>query len=105
MKLTLAILLLSTIGYSQEWSKEQIDVLDKYELVQTDHRGIHFSTDENENLSFPTLNEALEYFLTLKKANTDLLTVYVQSYPIGIKLKEKSIGIKAIVETYIQINK
>ena len=104
MKLTLAILLLSTIGYSQEWSKEQIDVLDKYELVQTDHRGIHFSSDVNEKLSFPTLIEALEYFLTLK-VNTDLLTVYVQSYPIGLEFKEKSIGIKAIVEAYIQINK
>ena len=104
MKLTLAIFLLSTIGYSQEWSKEQIDVLDKYELVKTDHRGIHFSANENEKLSFSTLNEALEHFLTLK-INTDLLTVYVQSFPTGLELKEKSIGIKAIVEAYIQINK
>ena len=105
MKLILSIICLftATISFSQEWTPKEKAVLTKYSLTKNDHRGIEFSSDSSNELHFPTLQKALEYFLENKNV-IDLISIYVDEYPENQQLKGAVIGIKEIVDHYILLS-
>ena len=102
MKITISILILflSTLSFSQGWTSEEKAILTQYNLTENDHRGLEFSSDSNTDLSFETLKAALTYFLENKNVK-DLTQIYVSNYPESQSLEGATIGIKEIVQHYI----
>ena len=102
MKITISILILflSTLSFSQSWTTQEKAVLTQYNLSENDHRGLEFSSDSDAELSFNNLKDALTYFLENKNVK-DLTQVYVSNYPESQLLEGAIIGIKEIIQHYI----
>lgn len=70
--------LICTFGYSQNWSKEQIALIDKYGLEKTDHRGLVLSTNAFDCQKISSIEEAIINFFT-SDIRKDITTLCISS--------------------------
>ncbi len=96
-------LILSVHSFSQEWTSSELEIIEKFKLSTDDHRGIRFTSNQETTLVFATLKDALTYYL--KKENlVDIIDVSVEEYPAEYKLEGGILGMKEVVEIYIDLN-
>lgn len=106
MKLLLlsAFILCSRALFAQDWTPEQEAVLAKYELIKEDHRGIQFVDNEQEAMvTFKTLEEAINFFLR-KEIMTDLLNVYVISYPSKHQINGAILDLRESINLHLALS-
>lgn len=75
--------LVCTFGYAQNWSNEQIALLDKYSIEKTDHRGLVLSTNSTDCQNTSSIEDAILKFFT-SDVRKDITTLCISSDPENI---------------------
>ena len=103
MKITISILILflSTLSFSQSWTTEEKAVLTKYNLSENDHRGIILTADGNScDVEVDSQLEAIESFFT-PDVRKDLITVCISGE--AKDYYNKPLGLKEVIDIYLSI--
>jgi hypothetical protein len=92
--------MLFSFGFSQEWTKEQLQLLDYYGLEKSDHRGLVLSTNLSDCENAVSVEKAIIQFFTtdLRK---DIITLCIISDPENIS--GHTLDLFEVTALYIQI--
>jgi hypothetical protein len=96
-------ILFSLNSLGQEWTSEQLEVIEKYDLSEKDNRGIIFTSDSYGcDVEASSQLEAIEAFFT-PDIRKDLITVCVSGEPKDYY--NKPLGVKEVIDIYISTTK
>lgn len=96
-------IILTSFCFSQEWSNEQIQVLDKYGLTQEDPRGIVFYTGQDEDCTNfqESVSKAIESFFKAEM-KSDLIYFCVPEILNRDIVKGQPMDLNKIVSVYLK---
>lgn len=103
--LLLMFCILSINSFAQEWTKEQLEVIEEFSLDQKDHRGVVFNNYNESNCSsnhFSTTEDAIISFFTTT-IKRDVTTYCIDE--LGNEVAGKTHGLKEIIEIYLTAKK
>jgi len=110
-KLLLTLLILVLVSglnksFAQDWTSEQISILDQFGLEKNDIRGIVFTQSGTNpcNQEVSTVKEALELFLNAQ-VKRDITTFCISELNSDLITFEQPLDIFQIVSLYIETKK
>ena len=100
----LAIVTLFSINsFAQEWTSDQLEVIEKYSLSEKDNRGIIFTADNYGcDVEVNSQLQAIESFFT-PDIRKDIITACISGEEKDYY--NKPLGLKEVIDIYLSITK
>lgn len=98
--LALLVLPMTSLGQENEWTQEELNVLEKFSLNKDDRRGLVLTQNgSNCNLIATNIVEGIESFFNLVEMR-DITVVCIDG--LDSELNNNTLGLKGIIELYIE---
>lgn len=92
--------MLFSFGFSQEWSKEQLQLLDNYGLEKSDHRGLVLSTNLSDCENALSIEKAIiQFFISDIRKDITTLCIIADSENIS----DRPMDLYEVTTLYIKI--
>ena len=93
------VALFSINSFAQEWTSEQLEVIEKYHLSEKDHRGIIFTADNYGcDVEADSQLDAIESFFA-PDVRKDIITVCISGEEKDYY--NKPLGLKEVIDIYL----
>ena len=97
-------MMLSMLSFGQDWTPEQKEVIQKFELNERDHRGVIFYSETANTFQFQTISEAITSFFESSSV-LDITKITVKDMEGFNSLEGKILDIQQLINLYLQLNK
>lgn len=98
--LALLVLPLTSLGQENQWTQEELKVLEKFSLNKEDHRGLVLSQNDNNcHLQAASIKEGIESFFKSVEMR-DLTVVCISS--LDPTQNDKTMDLKQVVQLYLE---
>ena len=107
MRKILLVIFLFTINYTfcQDWTNEELAVIQEYNLSTTDNRGIILvKAGDQSNYVVPNTMDAIKLFF-IPDVRVDIITICITDFNLEEKYYNSPLGMKEVVELYLTIIK
>jgi len=107
MRKILLVIFLFTINYTfcQDWTNEELEIIQEFDLSQTDNRGIILvKAGDQCNSVVPTILDAIKLYF-VPDVRVDIITICITDFNLEEKYYNSPLGMKEVVELYLTIIK